>query len=207
MAEGIASMAPGGTGTNVSPGLAAAQRRRDLRNANVGTGSDATLKATSMSQADMDARELGLESGRGGLGALLSNMFKGSPQALRNRESFNTRVSEVEQSRADEDYNAIREEAFRRARENANIPSTDDGALTSAEVSRINEKLNRNNAPTDGRSLYERTKGYMPDFGNIISNITGGDSEAAAQVAPTATPRLNDTSAELYESRRARRLV
>jgi hypothetical protein len=202
MAEGIASMAPGGTGTNVSPGLAAAQRRRDLRNANMGTGSGLP-QATSMSQADMDARELGLESGRGGLGALLSNMFKGSPQALRNRESFNTRVSEVEQSRADEDYNAIREEAFRRARENANIPSTDDGALTSAEVSRINEKLNRNNAPTDGRSLYERTKGYMPDFGNIISNITGGDSEAAAQVAPTATPRLNDTSAELYESRRA----
>lgn len=145
MAEGIASMAPGGTGTNVSPGLAAAQRRRDLRNANTGTGSGLP-QATSMSQADMDARELGLESGRGGLGALLSNMFKGSPQALRNR----------------------------------------------------------NNAPTDGRSLYERTKGYMPDFGNIISNITGGDSEAAAQVAPTATPRLNDTSAELYESLQAR---
>ena len=202
MAEGIASMAPGGEGNNVSPGLAAAQRRRDLRNANTGTGS-VLPQTTSMSQADMDARELGLESGRGGLGALLSNMFKGSPQALRNRESFNTRVSEVEQSRADEDYNAIREEAFRRASENANIPSTDDGALTSAEVSRINEKLNRNNSPTDGRSLYERTKGYMPDFGNIISNITGGDSEAAAQVAPTATPRLNDTSAELYESRRA----
>ena len=202
MAEGIASMAPGGTGTNVSPGLAAAQRRRDLRNANTGTGSGLP-QATSMSQADMDARELGIESGRGGLGALLSNMFKGSPQALSNRETFNTRVNEVEQSRADEDYNAAREEAFNKVREYSNIPSTDDGALTSAEVSRINEKLNRNNAPTDGRSLYERTKGYMPDFGNIISNITGGDSEAAAQVAPTATPRLNDTSAELYESRRA----
>jgi hypothetical protein len=78
MAEGIASMAPGGTGTNVSPGLAAAQRRRDLRNANMGTGSGLP-QATSMSQADMDARELGLESGRGGLASFASrNMFKGS---------------------------------------------------------------------------------------------------------------------------------
>lgn len=207
MAEGIASMAPGGEGNNVSPGLAAAQRRRDLRNANTGTGSGLP-QATSMSQADMDARELGIESGRGGLGALLSNMFKGSPQALSNRETFNTRVNEVEQSRADEDYNAAREEAFNKVREYSNIPSTDDGALTQAEVSRINEKLSSNNAPADGRSLYERTKGYMPDFGNILSNVMGGDSEAEVRTAPTAAtttrPSVQDTSAELYESLQAR---
>lgn len=177
MAEGIASMAPGGTGTNVSPGLAAAQRRRDLRNANMGTGSGLP-QATSMSQADMDARELGIESRRGGLGALLSNMFTGSPQALSNREAFNTRVSEVEQSRADEDYNAAREEAFRKVREYSNIPSTDDGALTRAEVDRINEKLRRNNAPVT--------------------------TTPTTPTTPTATPRINDTSAELYESLRSR---
>jgi hypothetical protein len=207
MAEGIASMAPAGEGKNVSPGLAAAQRRRDLRNANMGTSS-ALPQATSMSQAEMDSRDLGIETGRGGLGALISNMFKGSPQALRNREAFNTRLSEVEQDQEDAAYNAAREEAFNKVREYSDIPSTDDGALTRAEVDRINEKLRGNNVPADGSSLYERTKGYMPDFGNILSTVMGGDSEAEVRTAPTAatTTRapVQDTSAELYESLRSR---
>lgn len=207
MAEGIASMAPAGEGKNVSPGLAAAQRRRDLRNANMGTSS-ALPQATSMSQAGMDARDLGIETGRGGLGALISNMFKGSPQALRNRESFNTRLSEVEQDQENAAYNAAREEAFNKVREYSNIPSTDDGALTRAEVDRINEKLRGNNVPANGSSFYERTKGYMPDFGSILSNVTGGNPEAEVRTAPTAatTTRapVQDTSAELYESLRSR---
>lgn len=194
MAEGIASMAPGGTGTNVSPGLAAAQRRRDLRNANVGTADNematetpqrslrrrnpnqnsagvSGIENTAMSQAEMDARDLGIETGRGGLGELLSGimgMFGGdesnyNPTARRSRRS--------------------------------GVP---------VQTEERSEPV----ASTGGRQGRRGNPGLYGDY--FTQNEVAGSGgnmqrrgDTATTTPTTATPRLNDTSAELYESRRA----
>jgi hypothetical protein len=196
MAEGIASMAPGGTGTNVSPGLAAAQRRRDLRNANVGTADSematetpqralrrrnpnqnsagfSGVENTAMSQAGMDARELGIESGRGGLGELLSGimgMFGGDesnydPTARRSRRS--------------------------------GVPvQTED---RSEPVASAGGRQGRRGNPGLYGDYY--TQNEVAGSGG---NMQRRGERANIPTATTAEPRINDTSAELYESLRSR---
>jgi hypothetical protein len=195
MAEGIASMAPGGTGTNVSPGLAAAQRRRDLRNANVGTADSematetpqralrrrnpnqnsagfSGVENTAMSQAGMDARELGIESGRGGLGELLSGimgMFGGDesnydPTARRSRRS--------------------------------GVPvQTED---RSEPVASAGGRQGRRGNPGLYGDYY--TQNEVAGSGG---NMQRRGERANIPTATTAEPRINDTSAELYESLRS----
>ena len=196
MAEGIASMAPGGEGNNVSPGLAAAQRRRDLRNANMGaadsnmaTGTSqrslsrrnpnqnsagiSGIENTAMSQAEMGARDLGIETGRGGLGELLSGimgMFGGdesnyNPTARRSRRS-----------------------GVPVQTEERNAPVTSAGGRQGrrGNPGLYGDYYTQNEVAGSGGNMQRR--GERPN----------------TQTVPTAMPRLNDTSAELYESLQAR---
>ena len=195
MAEGIASMAPGGTGTNVSPGLAAAQRRRDLRNANMGTADSematetpqrslrrrnpnqnsagvSGIENTAMSQAEMDARDLGIETGRGGLGELLSGimgMFGGD----------------------ESNYNLT----ARRSRRSGVPVQTED---RSEPVASAGGRQGRRGNPGLYGDYY--TQNEVAGSGG---NMQRRGERANIPTATTAEPRLNDTSAELYESRRA----
>ena len=196
MAEGIASMAPGGEGNNVSPGLAAAQRRRDLRNANMGaadsnmaTGTSqrslrrrnpnqnsagiSDIENTAMSQAEMDARDLGIETGRGGLGELLSGimgMFGGD----------------------ESNYNPT----ARRSRRSGVPVQTEE---RNAPVTSAGGRQGRRGNPGLYGDYY--TQNEVAGSGG---NMQRSGERPNTQTTPAATPRLNDTSAELYESLQAR---